>query len=194
VAAVSEKVVRGPSIARVLALQHDNAADCLVLDTACQKTVTGFLWMNRFAKAISPQKLPLLGAAERESFQFGEGDVQVSQVRYRLPCGIAGVAVEIRCSVVGGAKSNTLPCLASEPLLAELGMVLDLAQGLVWMKNVSSDPIRVRRTQSGHLCIPLNQYPDSGYPDHSLEDDGSECHIFSEHRETVVAAFLPPRS
>ena len=67
----------------------DSAARFLVIDTACQRSVVGTLWMLRRSqqvKARSGFEVPIKEDAER--FKFGDGALRKSDGRACIPVGL----------------------------------------------------------------------------------------------------------
>ena len=74
------------------------------LDSACNRTCAGSLWIERYLKALqnAPSEIQnLVGSIpEAESFRFGNGGVTPSYERWRLPAILNEVLVLIWVSVV----------------------------------------------------------------------------------------------
>ena len=159
----------------VLVSVVEEALGCMVIDTACQKFVTGSGWLEDFAQRLHAAGMAeIILAQEYEVFKFGAGGPQVSRTRARVPAGVNKRTFECRMSVCRGL----LPCLASIVACEALGLVLDLHRGCAYFLNVGPEEIPLMKTTSGHLCVSLTDYLEV-YPQAPEEDDGKE--IFVHH-------------
>ena len=139
----------------VLVSVVEETLGCMVLDTACQRFVTGDVWLEDFSMRTAAYGLEILQTSEHEVFKFGAGAPQVSLSRVRLPAAVNGRPFECRASVCRGA----LPCLASIVACEQLGLVLNLLQGCAYFLNLGPGEIPLLKTTTGHLCVLLTEYP-----------------------------------
>ena len=111
------------------------ALGCMVIDTACQKFVTGSGWLEDFAQRIQAAGIEIILGQEYEVFKFGAGGPQVSRTRARAPAGVNKRTFECRMSVCRGL----LPCLASIVACEALGLVLDLHRGCAYFLKLGPE-------------------------------------------------------
>ena len=151
----------------------EEISGCMVLDTACPRSVTGNIWLEDFRIKVTVLGLKISQTPEREVFKFGTGASQVSQSRARLPVAVNGKSFECRVSVCSGA----LPCLASLVACEQLGLVLDLLQGCAYFLSLGPNKVPLKKTKTGHLCVKITDYP-AEYPQSSTADDGQEIFLY----------------
>ena len=76
----------------------EEALGCMVIDTACQKFVTGSGWLEDFETRIHVAGLEVIKSQEHEVFKFGVGGPQVSKTRARVPAAVNKRTFECRMS------------------------------------------------------------------------------------------------
>ena len=111
------------------------SAGKMVLDTACAKTVCGWLWMVTHIQILAKLgiKYESLVVQEREPFRFGPGERIWSLFSMWLPIVVDGeVIFWLRTAVV----SEDVPLLVSKPALKALGGVVDLDENVIEFKRI----------------------------------------------------------
>lgn len=141
----------------------------LTIDTACENTVCGSIYMDFLATKLKEQNFMALQQPEREQYCFGPGKPQTSTTRLSVPIGIGGVPTIIRTSLVredklaGGQGPNGISFLAGQDWLLMMKAVIDIGQNLIRSPLLGIDvPIQV--DVSGHLVIAIDEYPKNGWP------------------------------
>ncbi|CAE7750496.1 RE2 [Symbiodinium sp. CCMP2592] len=126
--------------------------DLMILDTACQRTCCGKGWLASFSTLLEKFGLQCHRTPFRDAFQFGAGKPVVADHRSYLPVGIGGTNLLIGA----GALGVEIPLLASNGLLDDLGMILDLPNSLVTFATLSVTVPLLR--VGGHLTVRISDF------------------------------------
>ena len=127
----------------------------MVLDTACQRTCCGQRWLQAYTAALDQVGLQPHATPFQDVFQFGTGKPVTAANRSYLPVGIGGTDL-----LVGtGALSVEIPLLASNSLLDQLGMVLDMPNNTVTFATLSTTVPLLR--VGGHLTVCISEFSGS---------------------------------
>ena len=123
-----------------------------ITDSACSRSVMGTAWFQRYLDMAGGSGREVELIQERESFRFGASRVYESSFAavVMIPFGSSWVAV--RAAVVHG----DMPLLLSRPLLASLGMVMDLATNRASFKAVDLMDYQLLTTETGHPAVPVD--------------------------------------
>ena len=123
-----------------------------ITDSACSRSVMGTAWFQRYLDMAGGSGREVELIQERESFRFGASRVYESSFAavVMIPFGSSWVAV--RAAVVHG----DIPLLLSRPLLASLGMVMDLATNRASFKAVDLMDYQLLTTETGHPAVPVD--------------------------------------
>lgn len=126
------------------------------LDTACNRTVTGMVWLKGFLdelKHAPPEVQSLLKREEEvELFRFGNGGVQKSVERWRLPMMIGDTLFCFWTSVV---RVPSLGLLLGRDFLDGIGAVLSFTQRLLRCDHLQSTVVPLRQMSAGHFLLQL---------------------------------------
>ena len=123
-----------------------------ITDTACSKSVAGNDWMEEYTSrlediGVKPQLL-----TNDEYFRFGASRVFHSTMACVLTFRLGKAVIEVKIAIVQGE----LPLLLSRPVLARLGMVMDVATNRADFKKVDAYDVPLKVTESGHPALPLS--------------------------------------
>ena len=132
---------------------HDaDFSQLMILDTACQRTCCGTAWEESHDRWLREHRLRPHHISCSDAFQFGRGDPLKAARRTYIPAGIGGTNMIFGAGVVD-AK---VPLLASNKLLDQLGMILDLPRDLVSFEKLSVT-VPLHRV-SGHLAVCITDF------------------------------------
>ena len=125
------------------------AANCVVLDSACSFTVCGQKWLDYYLASLSEAKRNevKIESSDRE-FRFGGGERLMSSGLYSLPATLAGKQVVIEADVV----SSDIPLLLSLQGMKRAGIQLQTATDTA---VVLGQTVNLSFTSCGHYCLPL---------------------------------------
>ena len=122
------------------------------LDSACNRTVTGPVWLYGFLEKLkeAPDEIRSLvkREGEHEMFRFGNGGVQRSFERWRLPM----VVILFWTSVV---DVPSLGLLLGRDFLTGVGGVLSFTQRLLRCDHLGSALVPLRQMAAGHFLLEL---------------------------------------
>lgn len=152
---------------RIFSKLVEEAKDCAVLDSGCDKSVCGERWLNTFVEELSDHDRE--GIVERESyatFHFANGATVLSKKRVTLPCWIGGIKGNIKTDVV---ECNT-PLMLSRSSMKKAKMVIDFDSDKV---TVYGREVSLRTSSRGLYLLPI-----------LAQQDRDFC------RETVALAML----
>ena len=120
-----------------------------VLDSACNSTVCGNVWLQAYKQTLS--KKEMLEIKEKNSdttFRFGDGGVQKSMKKVKIPVTIVGKKVLIETDVV----DCDIPLLWSKPSMKRADVKLNLEDDTAM---IFGRKLNLTCTLSGHYRIPL---------------------------------------
>ena len=142
----------------------------LLIDTGSQCSVAGARWHRRYADEASRRfHMPVLCRQEYRSLKIGTGTHVSHSLRF-LPSGIAGTAVQLGMSCV----EPPVPPLCSHSLLARFGSIIVLQEQVVVFTALhqpeaamfsSGGITTLFRTETGHLAIRLDDFPEDILPE-----------------------------
>ena len=122
-----------------------------ITDCACSKTVAGQPWLEAYLVAARQAGLdPQLEPCEEE-FRFGASRVFKATYGATIYLDIAGKHIAVRASIVNGE----VPLLLSRKVLANLGMIYDIAGHRASFEKLSIQDYKLRFTQTGHPALPV---------------------------------------
>ena len=129
------------------------------LDSACNRTLSGHLWMFMYLKLL--QSLGLLQyvvmISESERFRFGNSGCLVSNARFRVPVLVASFPIHIWISVVTCAG---LGLLIGKDIMRSLALKLDFLENTLDSKVLGVRGYKLCEYASvGHLKLPLMPGP-----------------------------------
>ena len=124
---------------------------CVLVDTACAKTVAGRPWADKIREIYEQRGAVLKQIPESEPFRFGPGRRILSRCALLVPCSLGGVTLVLRVSIV----ERDVPCLLSRRALKSLGAIINFDDGNMVLKRVGSDEIDLIDVPSGHVAIDL---------------------------------------
>lgn len=126
------------------------------LDSACNRTVTGAVWLYGFLEKLkeAPEAIRSLvkREGEHEMFRFGNGGVQRSFERWRLPMVVGQTLILFWTSVV---NVPSLGLLLGRDFLTGVGGVLSFTQRLLRCDHLGSTMVPLRQMAAGHFLLEL---------------------------------------
>ena len=128
----------------------------MIVDLGCVKSVVGVHWMNELITEWKRLGRWSRVDAEKEVFQFGNGETLVSKYRVQFEARLAGCQVILALSVVPGK----CPPLLSRCACSQLGMQIDCGS-----HSFSSRAMKVKnfgfcRAENGHYLLAVNDFCD----------------------------------
>ena len=131
------------------------------LDSACNRTCAGALWLERYLKALdrAPRHVRELvrTVQENESFRFGNGGVTPSFERWRLPAILNDVLFLFWVSIVPVAS---LGLLLGRDCLEAIGAVIDFEAKSLQCRRLFDGAVKLAQMKAGHFMVPF--LPDEG--------------------------------
>ena len=124
----------------------------MILDTACQRTCCGTAWATSHASLLRAQDLLVYRAPCTDAFQFGSGDPVKAKHRLYMPAGIG----ETDLVIGAGVLEANIPLLASNQLLDELGLVLDMPRSTATFTKLGVTVPVLRK--NGHLIVSVVEF------------------------------------
>ena len=137
---------------QVLLADATKAAGFVILDTACQRMCVGQPWVDSHTEklqvfGIQPFLRPL-----QESFEFGKGPLVKSEDAFCFPASFGGQL----CLMAPCIVPASIPCLASQTWMTDVGTVLDLAERQVHFSALHvSVPLHMI---NGHIAIDVMEF------------------------------------
>lgn len=126
------------------------------LDSACNRTCAGSLWLEsnlvKLKDAPSSIQSLLKEQPEKEFFRFGNGGVQQSQRRVRLPMVVGNNLVVVWVSVV---EVPSLGLLLGRDFLDGIGAVLNFRSKELIAEYLDGDVIALRQLAAGHSALAI---------------------------------------
>ena len=127
------------------------------LDSACNRTCTGPTWLNEFVAKLmeeAPKEIVSLIRREKEQelFRFGNGGLQKSTERWRLPVMVGDTLVLFWTSVV---NVPSLGLLLGRDFLDGVGAVLAFTRRVLRCDHLDGSLIPLRQMAAGHYLLPL---------------------------------------
>jgi len=126
------------------------------LDSACNRTVTGFTWLSGFLielkKAPADVRALVKRQQERELFRFGNGGVQRSLERWRLPMVLGDQLFLFWTSVV---DVPSLGLLFGRDFLDGIGAGLNFNRRLLRCDRLGTGHIPLRQLAAGHFLLEI---------------------------------------
>ncbi|CAE7372060.1 RE2 [Symbiodinium sp. CCMP2592] len=134
-----------------------------ITDCACSKSVAGQAWLESYTKAAKRcgVEVPLHNCDE--NFRFGASRVFHANFLATVTFQLGKSTVMIRVAIVNGE----VPLLLSRSVLAELGMVFDMAHHTADFVALDVFKYRLLYTETGHPALPVNpqKAPNFVFPD-----------------------------
>ena len=122
------------------------------LDSACNRTVVGHVWLKSILKLVACSMLHLASwEPEVEFFRFGNGGRLKSTRRCRLPISLGGHPLYIRVSVV---SCSSLGALLGKDFIKALGFVIDFQNDAFSCPRLGMKNISLQEMAAGHYVLP----------------------------------------
>ena len=133
------------------------------LDSACNRSVAGHLWLSGYLKALVAVGLRDLATSipELEHFRFGNGGRLASEHRWRLPMAVSGVPVFVWVSVV---LCDSLGLLLGKDFLGAIGAKLDFEKSTLDSQTMGISQLALQELRAGHFRLDVlpSRWPTSG--------------------------------
>ena len=126
------------------------------LDSACNRTCSGEVWINHYINSLSnaPQFIQnlIISSPEKEVFRFGNGGCKTSFKRYRIPMMIGDVLLCVWVSVV---DVPSLGLLLGRDFLDSIGAVVSFARKMMRADLLSTPLVKLQQIAAGHFALRL---------------------------------------
>ena len=122
-----------------------------ITDCACSKTVAGKSWLEAYLRLAKGAGLDLQFEPCAEEFRFGASKIFKANYNATIHFDIEGKYVAARASIVDGE----VPLLLSRAVLAELGMLYDIAGHQANFTTLGVEGYKLRFTATGHPGFPV---------------------------------------
>ena len=120
-----------------------------LLDSACSSTVCGADWLQSYLEVLSQEDLSKVEEEESgKTFRFGDGRVQTSLKRVKIPATVVGKKIFIQADVV----DCPIPLLLSKASMKKAKVELNLENDTA---VILGRKIKLTCTSSGHYRVPL---------------------------------------
>jgi hypothetical protein len=129
----------------------------MVLDTACQRSCCGEVWLKTHDKILNTYHLQVKKVDATDHFQFGSGKPIAAAERAYFPVQMEGQETK---GIVFGASvlPTNIPFLASRTLLERLGCIIDMFTKCITFSNLGVTlPLTHRH---GHLAVCIVKFSD----------------------------------
>lgn len=155
--ALSQSTQRGDAVSAVPQVLNDDKYHVGALDSACNRTCCGPLWMDSYVAHLSqhaPAEISFLVSTvdEEGRCKFGNGGLVASSKRWRIPACVSGRVVLVWVSVVPVAS---LGCLLGRDLLDAVGAVLNFATRSLECTFLNPGAQRLDQLAAGHFMLPM---------------------------------------
>ena len=122
-----------------------------ITDTACSRSVAGVPWIEKYM--VEAKKIGFVPETVecKDAFKFGASRIFESSYAVVISFGIGSHTVLLRVGVVNG----DVPLLVSRPALAQLGMVMDLAENTASFRKLGVQNLALLSTDTGHPALPV---------------------------------------
>ena len=136
----------------VLLADATKAAGFVILDTACQRMCAGEGWVESRAKKLEPFDLEPFYQPLQEFFEFGKGPTISSEHVFCFPASFGGQLGMMSPCIL----KASIPCLASQPWMTEVGTIIDLAERHVCFSKLHvTVPLLMI---NGHIAIDVPEF------------------------------------
>lgn len=128
----------------------------MVLDTACQRSCCGPLWLSPHSKILDKYRLKVKTAPTTDVFQFGSGGPKKALHRAYMPAALDGQETQGLLLGVSVVRAD-VPFLASNTLLQKLGCAINMFEGFVYFHVLGVKlPLEYKR---GHIAVKITCFP-----------------------------------
>ena len=136
------------------------------LDSACNRTVCGELWMNSYLEKVrstAPVDVQELIAEvpESEVFRFGNGGTKTSFSKIRIPIMVGKTLVLVWVSIV---SVPSLGLLLGRDFMDAIGAVISFARKILRADYLDGSLVRLKQLVAGHFAVELapSSWPSPG--------------------------------
>eukprot|EP00913_Durusdinium_trenchii_P029285 g27452.t1 len=147
-----------------------------IVDTACTKSVAGHDWFEEYADWAAEHGYQVVTSDHQEHFRFGASKVYVSTFLVRAWFAIRSRFFQVDVSIV----PCSVPLLFSRPVLADLGMLYDVATEEVDLQALHLQKVKLWTSESGHPALWASDCGDKAIPDTLPPKRDGELHFAAE--------------
>ncbi|CAJ1448531.1 unnamed protein product [Effrenium voratum] len=141
-----------PSKFDVFLTDTSKLAGYMILDTACQRTCAGIAWANAQRTKLKQFGLAPIEITRHETFEFGSGQPIVSDTLMYLP----SLLDNHMCLIGTCILPSKIPLLASRPLMASLGTIIDLTNMTAQFTKINvTVPLCI---MNGHIAVQISEF------------------------------------
>ena len=127
----------------------------VIADTGCRNAVAGEAWHERCQIFLKEKGITWQQAPERETYQFGSGAPEISQVAYLYPVLLEGSYDVVRISCVGGGAVNC-PGLIGPSELSRWGVIFNFEDRSIQIRGCTKP---TELTSTRHPAIAPFDFP-----------------------------------
>ena len=137
----------------------------MTIDTACQRSCCGWVWHDAHVEVLkNGVTANPIYKNQKERFQFGAGDLQISNTLVLLPSALG----EMCCYLGASLLQANIPFLCSLRALDKLGLILDLPKRRAVFRAVNREvPLLYI---NGHRAVPIMDFPNKDVVDSQLQE------------------------
>ena len=159
-----------------------------IVDTACTKSVAGHDWFEEYADWAAEHGYQVVTSDHQEHFRFGASKVYVSTFLVRAWFAIRSRFFQVDVSIV----PCSVPLLFSRPVLADLGMLYDVATEEVDLQALHLQKVKLWTSESGHPALWVSDCGDKAIPDTLPPKRDGELHFAAEEAYMSAPVATPP--
>ena len=159
-----------------------------IVDTACTKSVAGHDWFEEYADWAAEHGYQVVTSDHQEHFRFGASKVYVSTFLVRAWFAIRSRFFQVDVSIV----PCSVPLLFSRPVLADLGMLYDVATEEVDLQALHLQKVKLWTSESGHPALWASDCGDKAIPDTLPPKRDGELHFAAEEAYMSAPVAAPP--
>ena len=135
----------------------------VMLDAGSKASVGGAEWHKALQAELASLGMDYASEDAVEYFRFGDGTTVASVRTWVCPLALSGTLANIRIAEIPGS----LPGLLSPEATGQFGLQLDFAKQRWRVPDGDWKPIQ--HTASGHIRLPMLQYPNAAHVAHDAD-------------------------
>ena len=129
---------------------------CAVVDSGAKSNVTGDVWLTNYIESLDDKdKEDIREEKYLSRYRFGDGEEIGSDVKVTVPIVVGGQKQVLTTAVI----KKELPLLLSFDSLSRNSAIIDFGN---LSMSVGGQCIPLKRTESGHLLLPLSEKIEHG--------------------------------
>ena len=154
-----------------LCLLIEEAGSRGVLDTACSRSVAGFVWVQNYTTSVSPQFAETLKVnPSTKIYQFGGGERRLSQGTLSLPVVLGDKKMNLTIEIVDAQ----IPLLIGSNSMKHGNAVIDFTNNTA---TFFDEVVGMTEVGAGHFCIDLCAPHVATHINDNIERDNVVYHV-----------------